>query len=321
MKKFYILAILILVKCIPAFSQDKNYSEWYLQRPDVDVYVREEGTGNDTVVVVHGGFGANHNYMLDAISGVKDKYHFVLYDQRGSLLSPCKKENLTFQKNVEDLYELIRAMRLKKVKLLCHSMGALVGMEFIKQHPDMVSNVVLVSSILPKSDSMKTVFSNRVYKQVDTLQKRPEIGKLLKPYKDKGLDLINSFEALDSSQLTQKQLTDVWRINFAATNIYDVNKFNQVKGGRAYYKIDPSIMTESVNWNFDYRPVLNKLNSVTFIQSEFDYLDFNADVHRQLLKDYPKLKLRLVKNAGHYTWIDDPATYTTLLIEGLSPKN
>ena len=318
MTKTCTLAFLLFTNAFIAFTQDKNYSEWYLQRQDINIYVREEGTGKDTVVVVNAGFGSNLNYMLDAVSGLNDKFHFVHYDQRGSLLSPCDKENLTFQKNVEDLYALIKALRANKVKLICHAMGSLVGMEFIKLHPDLVSNVVFINSIIPKSDSMKSVFTQRVFKQVDSLQKRPEIGKLLKPFKENGYDQINSLEDLDSIQLTQKQITEAWRISFASSNIYDISKYNLLKGGRAFFKADAYIMTESINWNFDYRPVLNNLKSVTFIQSQYDYLDFNADLHSQQLKDFPNIKLQLLKNAGNYAWIDDPAKFSSLLIEGLT---
>ena len=45
----------------------------------------EFGTGKDTVLVLHGGFGAEHSYMLTALRPLEKQYHFVLYDQRGSL--------------------------------------------------------------------------------------------------------------------------------------------------------------------------------------------------------------------------------------------
>lgn len=161
-QRLFTLFLLLLFHCLSA--QDKNYCEWYLQREDVDIFVKELGTGKDTVIVVHGGFGANHDYMLDAIKGLEKKIHFVLYDQRGSLLSPTKKENLTFQKNVDDLYSLVKALKLKKAKILCHSMGTLVGMELTKQHPELVSNLVLTGTIAPRSDSLRSVFSERYEK-------------------------------------------------------------------------------------------------------------------------------------------------------------
>jgi proline iminopeptidase len=73
------LLILLMVLTSQAFGQSKYYTEWYLSTPDSldaysqDIYVREVGAGKDTVIVIHGGFGANHDYMLDAIKGLEKK--------------------------------------------------------------------------------------------------------------------------------------------------------------------------------------------------------------------------------------------------------
>lgn len=249
MKKIIFFFILSVFQFSLLLAQDKNYREWYLQREDVDIFVKEIGSGKDTVIVVHGGFGANHDYMLDAIKGLEKKFLFVLYDQRGSLLSPTKKENLTFQKNVNDLYELVKALKLKKSNILCHSMGTLVGMEFVKQHPELVSNLVLTGTIIPKSDSLKSVFSERYDRQVSFLLNRKEVAEQVKPFKEKGIDSLKSIFDLEKSKFSHKDLTEYWRINFAAVNIYDIKKYNLLKGGRAYYNQGASVMVETVNWN------------------------------------------------------------------------
>ncbi|SKB33780.1 alpha/beta hydrolase fold [Salegentibacter salinarum] len=51
-------------------------------------------------------------------------------------------------------FELTKALKLEKVKLSCHSMGTLIGMEFTKQHPDLVTNLVLAGALSPKSNSL-----------------------------------------------------------------------------------------------------------------------------------------------------------------------
>ena len=136
-------------------------------------------------------------------------------------------------------------------------MGTLVGMEFTKQHPELVSHLVLSGSVIPKSDSMKTVFSERVDEQTKFLATRNEVRELIMPYLSKGARDLRTVEDIDKSPLTHKDLTEYWRIGFAAVNLYDVNRFNLLKGGRAYYKQDASVMIETVNWNYDYREVLN----------------------------------------------------------------
>lgn len=315
--KTFILFILILFQSIFLFAQDKNYSEWYLLREDVDIFVKEIGSEKDTVIVIHGGFGANHDYMIDAIKGLENKFHFVFYDQRGSLLSPTKKENLTFQKNVDDLYKLIKALKLKKVKLFCHSMGTLVGMEFTKQHPNLVTNLVLAGALIPKSDSLQSVFSDRQKSQVNFLMNRKEVLELAHPYKDKGIDSLKSIQDIEKSRLTHKDLTEHWRLKFAAVNIYDIKKSNMLKGGRAYYKQDASVMSETVNWDYDYRSVMNIKTKTTVINGAFDFLDFDGKIYKTLIEGYPNIHLNIIPDAGHNAWIDKPKLFKKYLVKGL----
>ncbi len=316
MKKIILFLLLLTSQFNQLFSQDKNYSEWYLQREDVNIFVKGIGTGKDTVIVVHGGFGANHDYMLDAINGLEKKFHFVLYDQRGSLLSPTKKENLTFQKNVDDLYALIKDLKLKKAKILCHSMGTLVGMEFVKQHPELVSNLVLTGTIIPKSDSLKSVFSERYDKQVNFLLNRQEVAKQIKPFKDKGIDSLKSISDIEKSKFSHKDLTEYWRISYAAVNIYDIKKYNLLKGGRAYYNQEASVMVETVNWNYDYRSAMNNTKT-TIINGAYDFLDFNGDNLKTLLNGFPNIRLDIIPNAGHNSWVDNPKLFRQYLLTAL----
>ena len=314
------ITLLFFLICQFIFSQDKNYSEWYLQREDVQIFVKEIGNGKDTLIVLHGGFGANHDYMIDAVKGLGKKYRIFLYDQRGSLLSPTKKENLTFQKNVDDLKALISALKLKKVKLLCHSMGTLVGMEFTKQNPQLVSHIILSGTIPPKSDSLKNVFSERYENQIDFLVNRKEVLELIKPFKDKGLEYLKTIEDIDSSVLSHKDLTNYWRINFAAPNLFNVKKYNQLKGGRAYYNESCSIMAETVNWKFDYREVLNSKVKTTIINGDYDFFDFNGSVLGKLLIDFKNIELKIIENAGHNCWIDQPTTFRRLVLNALKSR-
>jgi len=297
------------------FAQSKDYSEWYMRTPDSldtynqDIYVRELGTGKDTVVVIHGGFGANHDYMLDAIQGLEKKYHFVLYDQRGSLLSPGPKEKLTFAKNVNDLDLLIKQLGSKKVKVMGHSMGTLVAMEYLKQHPDKISNLVLIGAILPKSDSMETVFSKRQQEQVQYLAKRPEV---------KELAIYKKYKELKGKFTSDRERSDFNRMAFASSNIYRIDRYKLMRGGFHYYKEDASVMVQTVNWNYDYRNYLNDNTKTTVIFGDHDFLDFDGKIYQELIKNHKKIDFKLIKSAGHNIWVDQPELFRKTLDLALS---
>ena len=324
LKIFHLISVILftVILSFNSVAQDKRYEEWYLKTKDsLDIYVREIGTGKDTVIVVHGGFGANHDYMLDAIKGLETQYHFVLYDQRGSTLSPAPIEKLTFPKNVEDLYLLISELKLKKAKIICHSMGTLVGMEFLKLHPEKVSSLILVGALPAKADTIdgSSIFSKRHEIQVDSLMNRKEVKDLKVYYESRnGSDSFQVGYYNYKPHLTDKEQTELWRIEFASVNIYRMENWRLMKGGRAYYKIDAAMMAESVNWVYDYRQALNNNGKVTIIMGDHDFLDFNAENHKKLLANFHKVKVVTIKDAGHNIWTDDPKTFKIELIKALT---
>lgn len=200
---------------------------------------------------------------------------------------------------------------MKKVKLFCHS-GTLVGMELTKQHPGLVTNLVLAGAIIPKSDSIESVFSERYEDQVSFLLNRKEVTELIKPFKEKGIDSLKSIRDIEKSKFSHKELTEYWRISYAAVNIYDMKKYNLLKGGRAYYNQDASVMAEKLNWNYDYRTEMNNTKT-TIINGAYDFLDFNGDLFKTLLKEYSNIQLDIIPYAGHNSWMDSPKLFKKYL--------
>ncbi|GAB3023831.1 hypothetical protein GCM10027051_30520 [Niabella terrae] len=229
---------------------------------------------------------------------------------------PQKKENLSFQKNVDDLFALVKELKMKRAKLFCHSMGTLLGMEFTKQHPELVANLVLAGVLIPKSDSLHTVFSKQYEERIHFLLNRQEVFDLIKPYKDKGIERLGAVSEIENSMFSHKELTEYWRIQYAAVNIYDIKNYNLLKGGRAYYNQDASIMVETVNWKYDYRNPMNNTKT-TIINGAYDFFDFNGDCFKSLLKGFPNIQLDIIPDAGHVSWVDNPELFRQYLLAAL----
>jgi pimeloyl-ACP methyl ester carboxylesterase len=106
-------------------------------------YIYEFGTGKDTVLVLHGGFGAEHSYMLAALRPLEKQYHFVLYDQRGSLRSPCPDSLLNVEAMIDDIEAIRKELHIQKLTILAHSMGSWQASYYLQKHPDHVKRLVL----------------------------------------------------------------------------------------------------------------------------------------------------------------------------------
>jgi hypothetical protein len=86
--------------------------QWYFWTDDgVRHYAYEFGTAagpGDTVIVLHGGWGAEHAYLIDALVPLADRHRLVLYDPRGSLRSPAPDSTVRLERLVADLTRAIQ---------------------------------------------------------------------------------------------------------------------------------------------------------------------------------------------------------------------
>ena len=111
-----------------------------------------EAKPGNTVIVLHGGWGAEHSYLLPAVRPLADTYRFVLYDQRGSLRTPLvPPPKITYQSLVEDLEQLRLRLGLEKITLLAHSMGNHLAYGYLRAHPERVAGLILVGAVSPAS--------------------------------------------------------------------------------------------------------------------------------------------------------------------------
>ena len=82
-----------------------------------------------TLVMVHGGPGAHHDYMLPQMLALADQYDLVFYDQRGGGKSKTDgRDNITWETHVDDLGFVVRELVAGPVTLIGYSWGALLSM-------------------------------------------------------------------------------------------------------------------------------------------------------------------------------------------------
>jgi len=112
------------------------------------LFIRSVGAGKP-LLVVHGGPGMSHDYLApQLIALLADGYRLIFYDQRASGRSSGvdQPSRLTMAQSVDDLERLRVALRLDKVTLLGHSFGGLLAMYYAVEHPDAVSQLLLIDT-------------------------------------------------------------------------------------------------------------------------------------------------------------------------------
>jgi len=149
------LLVVLLLAAGPLFGQDDlPLDRWYLDVDDGCRLTIVEPYGDrspEPIVVLHGGWGAEHSYLVPVVEGIDGDRRFVFYDMRGSLRSPCPDSLVSVEAHVADLDRVREALGVERMTLLGHSMGTWLGMRYLEDHPDRVKGLVLVAPILPRT--------------------------------------------------------------------------------------------------------------------------------------------------------------------------
>ncbi|MBI1967720.1 MAG: alpha/beta hydrolase, partial [Gemmatimonadetes bacterium] len=115
----------------------------------VRLFTRRVGAG-PLVVVLHGGPGAHHDYLLPQFDLLARGRELCYYDQRGGGQSPVAREtSVGWREHVADLEALRAHVGLEHLTLCGYSWGGLLAVLYTLEHPDRVSRLALVSPASP----------------------------------------------------------------------------------------------------------------------------------------------------------------------------
>ena len=111
----------------------------------MNLFTRTVGDGPD-VVVLHGGPGAHHDYLLPQFDLLASGRRLRYYDQRGGGRSPVERDiPVGWREHVADLLTLLDQWDIRDATLLGYSWGGLLALLFAIAHRDRVARLALVS--------------------------------------------------------------------------------------------------------------------------------------------------------------------------------
>lgn len=306
----FLLTVGFLLGCGPQGNGKKGKAndqakmkDWFLStgnwETDPQLYVREFGTGKDTVIMLHGGWGAEHSGLVTAVQDLGSDFHFFFYEQRGSLRSPFPDSLITFDHHIEDLELLRKELKQDRLTLAGHSMGGILASAYAHRYPERIKKLVLLAPArlkepLPEEDKK---LQHEEYLASMVFRNRPEIEKEMDKY---GLNR-------ESPPLSSKEQTMKYRMNMGKLMLSDISKWPLMTGGKALYKPHVYTLTEKTypEGGWDYISEFQKRSyPVVIISGNHDWLAFGNLLNKKWTADTPHMVFHEIADAGHLLWID-----------------
>ncbi|MEO8199485.1 MAG: alpha/beta fold hydrolase [Gemmatimonadota bacterium] len=111
----------------------------------IHIFERRIGEGPPSVVL-HGGPGAHHDYLLPGFDDLARDRMLIYYDQRGGGRSPVGRDvPVGWREQVEDLEALRVVWGIERLSIAGYSWGGLLGLLYATQFPQHVDRIALVS--------------------------------------------------------------------------------------------------------------------------------------------------------------------------------
>src|SRR2546430_823730 len=111
----------------------------------VRLFPRPVGSG-PRVVVLHGGPGAHHDYLLPQYDLLAKRRELFYYDQRGGGQSPVSRDTpVGWWEHVADLDALRLHLGTERLTLCGYSWGGLLAVLYLLEHPEHIERLALVS--------------------------------------------------------------------------------------------------------------------------------------------------------------------------------
>lgn len=126
----------------------------------ITLFERRIGHGPETIVL-HGGPGAHHDYLLPGFDALARGRTLVYYDQRGGGRSAVPREvPVGWREHVADLEALRELWGIERLTLAGYSWGGLLALLYAVEHPSRVERLALVSPA-PAWRAAREVFERR----------------------------------------------------------------------------------------------------------------------------------------------------------------
>lgn len=266
----------------------------------VKLYYRIVGSGNEPVVLIHGGPGFTSDYLADDLAPMARDHSLLVYDQRGIGRSTLVSDStaLAAERYVEDLEAIRKHFGLEQLTLFGHSWGVAPAALYAMQYPERVRRMILVGTIPPERSGLVRAFEALAAARDSATRRRMA-------------DLSRIREAKPDDLAACREYYELWFTPFFGTKAAASRmKGNVCAGSSESLKNKPNVdrFTFASLGNWDWLPSLSRVTVPTLIiQGQLDPLPIEDA--RRWAAAMPNARLLELKGVGHFPYVEAPEAF------------
>jgi proline iminopeptidase len=247
-----------------------------------------------TVVALHGGPGASHDYLRPQFDLLARGRTLLYYDQRGGGASDVPRQvPLGWREHVADL-AAIAATLPEPVTLLGFSWGGLLALLFALEHPDLVARLALVGPA-----GTNAADREQFERTLAARQAAPEIAA--------------ARAALSRSGLRERDPDTFWRRAF---ELSVAGYFRDPSRARDLTPFRVAARAQRAVWDslagMDLRPRLPEIGAETLVlHGRYDPVPLEAS--ETLAARMPRARLVVFEDSGHALYAEETARFVAVL--------
>ncbi len=111
------------------------------------LFATRQGPRSGSTILAIGGWIGSSELWTEPLSMLSDRHASIAYDHRGSGVSICATESITFKALVADAVAVLDAYGVSRCVLAAESAGALTALAVAARHPERVSHLVIVDGM------------------------------------------------------------------------------------------------------------------------------------------------------------------------------
>ncbi len=260
----------------------------------VELFARWVGNGGPTVITLHGGPGASHDYLRPQFDLLARHRTLLYYDQRGGGASGVPRDTpLGWREHVADLAAVASTLGTPAT-LLGFSWGGLLALLFALERPELVARLALVAPAGTHA-GVRAEFEREFARR----QSAPAV--------------VEARAALSRSGLREQDPDAFWRRAF---ELSVAGYFKEPGRAESLTPFRVSSRAQRAVWDslagLDLRPDLPRLGAETLVlHGRYDPIPLAAS--EELVRLLPHGRLVTFEDSGHALYAEETARFVEVL--------